>query len=409
MAGGFMDYKDYTVFKPNELRKRFNNKISANNDIRLIYAALEAKLFLEKVMDYYYEFIKDNLIQRRNTINYSEERRTDFIMRYKHFIERKIQFYQVAGSIESNRLLQSLIIPDLEQISKVYISLSKYLTLPVDNDKRKTVSTLSWVNLKDLLNQTNELTRDIKFNEIKDCLPNDKNVIQTLNKFIHNEIKTDELENEIKLLNAESSLNNRQNDREASFKLKGIVKSVLEKTYSYNDENSEPKFTEQKKYIFNRNGNLIQVIANLPDGNEVENKYIFSQEEVDIIFEVEKDLIVIDANIIEKHDGNKNLIERYAEKNDSSGYVKDAYKYFYDDDGKLIEKHYVYQNESNINKKYEAFVLLHLDEMLHTENYSYEYSSDNNGNWIKRIEFIKTGDNIKKPVGLIERIIEYFE
>jgi len=133
------------------------------------------------------------------------------------------------------------------------------------------------------------------------------------------------------------------------------------------------------KYEYDQDGNLKRLIDNTNDGRTNWTK-TFRFDDHGNVIEMEKFKTedAIERKEIYNYDGNNNIIESDFYKKDKL-IAKNNHKY--DADGNIIELNY---SDSNV--------------------YTFKYSYDYKGNWVKKIVFIDGN-----PSGILLREIEYFK
>ena len=149
--------------------------------------------------------------------------------------------------------------------------------------------------------------------------------------------------------------------------LKGKVKSIKETTYKAIEKFGQIEKGDVLYDVFN--DPFITIIYN-EKGDRIEENHYNSDGS-------------LDYKVTYKYDENGNKIEGNIYFSDGS--LLEKYTYKYDEKGNIIEK-----NRYNSNGS--------LDE-----KYTYKYEYDKNNNWIQQVVYENN-----KPIGIKERIIEYY-
>lgn len=218
--------------------------------------------------------------------------------------------------------------------------------------------------------------------------------------------------------------------------LHGNIKSVRETAYevTYNDAGKLDK-GEIKEFIFdnslkkfNEQGNITEEIwydfENIQDSKRTNTQYNAKGLPTEALIE-EKDGSSIKVSL--KYDEKGNLLEeifhrkegqeKFSYKYDQKGNRIEhtaydiKYSYQYNDKGQVIEENIhdemdkistktiiKYDKKGNFIKK-----TAHYLDVSTKENYTYQYTYDQKGNWVKRIEY-----KDKNPIQITERVIEYY-
>lgn len=171
--------------------------------------------------------------------------------------------------------------------------------------------------------------------------------------------------------------------------LKGKVKSIKETTYEAIEkfgqiEKGDVSYYAYAVTIYNEKGDRIEENHYNSDGSldyKVTYKYDENGNKIEgnIYFSNGK----LDKKVTYKYDEKGNIIELNGYNSDGSLLYKYTYKY--DKKENIIEK-----NRYNSNGS--------LDE-----KYTYKYEYDKNNNWIQQVVYENN-----KPIGIKERIIEYY-
>ena len=151
------------------------------------------------------------------------------------------------------------------------------------------------------------------------------------------------------------------------------------KLKEYNSYDSQGSPFKIGKYEYNKAGKIEKLIDNTSDGRHNWTKK-FNYDKNGNLSEVDqfKNEEIIDTKEVYLYDENKKMIESDFYKSDKL-VTKNNHKY--DEDGNLIELNYGEKN-----------------------TYSYKYSYDFKGNWVKKIVYENN-----EPSGIMFREIEYFD
>ncbi|MDC0339067.1 hypothetical protein OAN33_05975 [Flavobacteriales bacterium] len=193
-------------------------------------------------------------------------------------------------------------------------------------------------------------------------------------------------------------------------------------TYKYDDNgnqieenyyNSDGVLSSKDTYKYDVNGNHNEGESYNSDGGLI-SKYLYKHDEDgNIIEEIDFDSNgILEYKTIFKYDDKGNPIEENNYKSDGSLVSKNTYKY--DDKGNQIEEN-VFNSDGSLyykstskyhsnGDKIEMDTESYRDEITERYTFTYEYTYDSEGNWIKQIGLVDG-----KPEILIERDIEYYD
>lgn len=204
--------------------------------------------------------------------------------------------------------------------------------------------------------------------------------------------------------------------------LKGKVKSITENTYEAVDKfgqiekgdvlvDSSAVYTDDGHFkIYNEKGNKIEGNIYFSDGrlhpkytykydenrNKIEENYYNSNGRLyfKYTYKYDKKGNKIEGNI---YFSNGKLDKKVTYKYDEKGNIIELNGY--NSDGSLLYKYtYKYDKKENIIEKNRYNSNGSLDE-----KYTYKYEYDKNNNWIQQVVYENN-----KPIGIKERIIEYY-
>lgn len=179
-----------------------NFQKSTEHRYSLLYASLDIRYLIEKIMDVYFVLVNDS-ISKNEAKQYKPDDRIRLIKKYEAYLDKKIEYIKIIGEIENNEILRNQKIPNLNILSVNYGKINDYLHLPKEPEKKQDNSEW-WFNLLELLVNTYNYISDLT--EYPIGFPNDftAKLEDPVKQFCTGEISREELKSEMIKLRSSS-------------------------------------------------------------------------------------------------------------------------------------------------------------------------------------------------------------
>jgi len=191
---------DDQTFNINFLKLRIRENVqNFQNDSKhrysLLYAALDIRYVIEKIMDVYLVLV-NKAISKTEAKQYQPDSRIRLIRKYENYLDKKIEYIKLIGEINNDSLLINQKIPDLNFLSKNYGLINDFLHLPKDPETKQ-CNFKWWQRLETLLVVTYNYISDLTENPIGMLDTIKEDLKDYVHKFCIDEISRDELKKEM--------------------------------------------------------------------------------------------------------------------------------------------------------------------------------------------------------------------